>query len=437
MNTFFIHFRKPLLIMTIIVVLIFQGYWLWSNYQSKKEELMERVKSETVQILLANMYNEPKIAEALKKQKVSKADIIITQNFQKPEIIKNGKVKYSNKDLFFKGKALDSVLYYSLEKSLNKNIEINVYYENKKETRTYPKNLEITDVGTTQPINTLTSDNSTYRIHIPNMRTTVISEIKGVINFSILYVILFFVTLFVLFRNLSFSQKLLKNKEVFTRNMTHELKIPISTILIAAEGLEKYNIITEPESVKKYARTIQRSSHQLSTLVESILQHARADNSNEKLVLTRVNLLSLLDDVRETLSGIITKKEANIIFENVNESIEIKGNYEQLKQIFLNLIDNSLKYSENQPIITITVEKVNHNLLIKIKDNGIGISKKYTSEIFKPYFRITNDDTHDVKGFGLGLSFVKNSLKNQNGNIRILKPESEGTTMEIKIPSYE
>ena len=229
----------------------------------------------------------------------------------------------------------------------------------------------------------------------------------------------------------------MKNKEVFTRNMTHELKIPVSTIMIAAEGLEKYNITNEPEGAKKYAHIIQRAANKLSSLVEAILQNARADEATGKIDLNSVNLLSLLHEVQDSLSVITEDKQAEISLINIDEDMNINGNYEQLKQIFINLYDNSLKYSDKKPVINVSAVKKNNRIIITIQDNGIGIPRKYEKEIFDPYFRIMNNDLHDVKGFGLGLSFVKNSLKKQNGNIRLLHTATEGTTIELNIPSYE
>lgn len=446
MNKLFTHFGKLLFVLTILVVLAFQGYWIAVSFQNKKEEILERTRSEMTQLLVDNMLNDPPLKQKLSKNddyrnnatgKKEKIQVFIRE---KEKEVVNKSFKQQN-NTFYKDEKLDLFLYTSmkstLKKLLNKDAEISLFYEGKKITRTYPKNIEIDNKNTTAPVNSLLGNNTTYRIHIENMTSLVISEIKETIIFSVLYILLFLVTIFVLFKNLMFNQKLLKNKEIFTRNMTHELKIPISTILIAAEGLEKYDIAKEPESAKKYAGMIQRAGNQLSQLVESILQHARADYNSEKLPLTSINLVNLLEDVKENLSGIIQKREAKIIIINIDHTINIKGNYEQLRQVFSNLIDNSLKYSENKPKVLISAEKTGNTVIIRIQDNGTGIPEKYIEDVFTPYFRIVNDDTHDVKGFGLGLSFVRKSLMNQGASIKIIKQKAEGTTMEIKIPTHE
>ncbi len=444
MKKLFTNFGKLLFIITIIVVLAFQGYWIWINFQNKREEILSKTKSEATQILLQNMLNQYDINDKLIKQKNPnvkvhvKFEVYLSQSDSKKIVNKQLKPQ---KGVLYDEKKISRLLYeslrYNLKKSLKREVQIHLYAENKTVKKTYPANQKITNQNTTEHINSLLQDNTTYRIHIVNMTEIIIYEIKEIIIFSIFYILLFLVTILLLLRNLNLSHKLLKNKEVFTRNMTHELKIPISTITIAAEGLEHYDVAEEPESVRKYANTIQRATVQLSSLVDTILQYTRADNNNEELILERINLVFLLQEVESDLSGIILKKHAEITFKDIDSNMTVKGNFNQLKQIFSNLIDNSLKYSEKAPHIIITAERHNHIILIRIKDNGIGIPEKYMEEVFTPYFRIVNDDTHDVKGFGLGLSFVKKSLKNQHGSIKVVNQKTEGTVMEIRIPAYE
>lgn len=446
MNKLFTHFGKLLFMLTIFVVLAFQGYWIAVSFQNKKEEILERTRSEMTLLLVNNMLNDPLLKQRIsneddyRKNKVSKKDKIEVFIRETKKNVVNKSFKQQNNNFYINEK-LDMFLYISmkstLKKLLNKDAKISLFYEGKKTIRTYPKNIKTDGNSTTIPVSSLLENDTTYSIHIENLTSIVISEIKETIIFSMLYILLFLVTTFVLFKNIIFNQKLLKNKEIFTQNMTHELKIPISTILIAAEGLEKYDIAKEPESAKKYAGMIQRAGNQLSQLVESILQHARTDHNSEKLSLTSINLVNLLEDVKENLSGIIQKREAEIIIININHNINIKGNYEQLRQVFSNLIDNSFKYSENRPQVLISAQKTGNTVIIRIQDNGIGIPEKYNEDVFTPYFRIVNDDTHDVKGFGLGLSFVRKSLMNQGATISIIKQKTEGTTMEIKIPIYE
>ncbi|KMQ65120.1 hypothetical protein ACM46_13105 [Chryseobacterium angstadtii] len=446
MYNFFIRFGKKLLILTVVMVFAFQGYWLWHTFQSKKKELLEQTKIELQQILLNKLMSELSKNPALEstfgeKKKVIKESYKANKNVEvvvlESRDLKNPE---QTKNMDIPNIKMESLIYSSIKKSmpvLFKYGDIVVYHTIKKEVSMYPAGQSIVASDTTEEISALFGDKGTFSIHIKNLFATTVYSILWAIMFSLFYLLLFLGTLFIIYRNLMINNALMKNKEVFTQNMTHELKIPVSTILIAAEGLEKYNITSEPESAKKYAFIIQRAANQLSLLVESILQNVRSDNNRETLELKSVNLLSLLQEVLDNLSVIMAKKQAEVKLENINEHIHVKGNHELLRQIFLNLIDNSLKYSDKQPLISISATQKNSRIMITIQDNGIGIPKKYGKEIFEPYFRIMNNDLHDVKGFGLGLSFVKNSLKKQGGNIRLLHSDTQGTIMEINIPVYE
>ncbi|PUB34879.1 phospho-acceptor domain-containing protein [Elizabethkingia sp. YR214] len=445
MYNFFIHFGKQLLILTVVVVFTFQGYWLWNTFQTKKQELLDQTKVEMQQILLNKLMDElaknPGIKSALGKQDGSVKESYKTNKNAEVIVLESSNLKNSEQIKKFNVPDLkiDSLLYSSIKKSmpvLFRYGDIIVYNKAKQVISTYPTGQTVYTENTTEEVNKLYGK-GTFSIHIKNLFATTIYSISWAILFSVFYMILFIGTLFIIYRNLLLNQRLLRNKEVFTRNMTHELKIPVSTILIAAEGLEKYNITNEPEGAKKYAHIIQRAANKLSSLVEAILQNARADEATGKIDLNSVNLLSLLHEVQDSLSVITEDKQAEIRLMDINENINIKGNYEQLKQIFTNLYDNSLKYSDKKPVISVLAVKKNNRIIITIQDNGIGIPRKYEKEIFEPYFRIMNNDLHDVKGFGLGLSFVKSSLKKQNGNIRLLHTTPEGTTIELNIPSYE
>ena len=448
MYNFFIRFKKQLLVLTVVMALAFQGYWLWSTYQYKKKGLLEQTKVEIQQVLFSKLMSDllknPDIKSA-----IGEKDVKVEKSYEKNKntrviVLKSSSltgVRQVKKENIPDIK-MDSLIYSSIRKSipvLFKYGDIVVGHKVKKTISTYPDTAgqSFMTYNTTEDVITLSGDEGTFSVHIKNLFVTTVYSILWTILLSLFYMLFFIGTLFIMYRNLSLNRILIKNKEVFTQNMTHELKIPVSTILIAAEGLEKYNIADEPETAKKYAHIIQRAANQLSSLVESILQNARSDSKIETLELRSVNLLSLLQEVLDSLSVIIAKKKAEVRLENINEHIHVKGNQEQLRLILLNLIDNSLKYCDKQPIILISATKKNNRIIITIQDNGIGIPKKYEKEIFDPYFRIMNNDLHEVKGFGLGLSFVKSSLKKQGGSIHLLQAEKQGTIMEINIPIYE
>ncbi|MNK19118.1 Alkaline phosphatase synthesis sensor protein PhoR [compost metagenome] len=450
MRFFFERFGKFILFtLTILIVMAFQSYWLWNNFQNYKTEILDQTKLKVQQILMNDlifdrtyenneiMDNDVKAKISEKLSEVMSIKDLATVNAEVFFYGPNDEILYSNNDKTVA--KVDSLIYYKLKPILQKtynNPDITIYTENEKLKKTYPNGRTIKIENTTDPINDLSQNTETFRVHIENLSFIIISKMYDVIFFSIAYLMLFLGTIFLLLNNIKINRKLLKNKDIFTRNVTHELKIPISTIMIAAEGFEKYNIIDEPEAAKKYISTIKRAGSQLSFFVESILQHTKAANGNSEVANESINLLALLEEVKSILSAIIIEKEANIIFKDISDKTFIKGNYDQMRQVFINLFDNAIKYSERKPDIIVYGEKIIDRMIIKIHDNGIGISKKHTEEIFEPYFRVTNDDVYNVKGFGIGLSFVRSALKNQNGKIHVSQSDANGTIIELNLAAY-
>lgn len=452
MHHFFEKFGKfTLFAVTILLVLAFQSYWLWNNFQKHKREILDQTSLKMQEVLINEAVftktsdKNQSLDDNMKAEITKKVSEIINlnniKNFDGKISIESTdqKIAYSNKNSGLTPE-LESMLYSAIQPYMDKNYgkpNFTVYLENKTTKKTFPAGRILKNENTTSVVNSILHPENRYRIHIENLPYIVFSRMYDEVLFSIIYLLLFLGTVILLFNNVNINKRLLKNKEIFTRNVTHELKIPITTIMIAAEGFEKYNIIEEPEAAKKYIKTIQRAGNQLSLFVESILQHAKVENGYTKTSENSINLLVLLKDVKSVLSEIITEKKANIFFLNIPETIFIKGDEEQMKQIFLNLFENSIKYSVREPEILVKYQAIGHRILVTIQDNGIGIPKKYMEDIFQPYFRATDGDLHDVKGFGLGLSFVRSALKNQNGKIHVKESSSNGTTMELNLAAYE
>lgn len=452
MQFFLLRYVRILFILSVITVILFQGYWIYSTYQSSKKEFLERAKLAAQKALIDKMMVDMSYSiknniisisnhenlESIIKKKLPNIDISI-DSAANGSIAIDSLLNHISVQTIMEDKNSDSLLYHTLKASDQSfaGKDFVVYYDTATGKQTYPKGNQILHSDNTEGISTYGSD-GIFRIHFKQLTSIILYKISTQIFFSLFYILIFLGTIYILRRAVIFNKQLLRNKEIFTSNMTHELKIPISTIMVAAESLEKYNIIDEPENARKYVLTIQNAVHQINKLVENILQHARSNNAKESYLTCRVNISVIMHDVRDTLAEIIKNRNAQILWEDPDETMYVKANYDQLKQVLINLLDNSLKYSEKEPVIRIWVSQSGPDTLIRIKDNGIGIARKYWEQIFEPYFKITEDDLHTVKGFGLGLSFVKKSLNNHGAAIRILKSgQNEGTTFELNIPVYE
>ncbi|MFN3849166.1 MAG: sensor histidine kinase [Spirosomataceae bacterium] len=230
------------------------------------------------------------------------------------------------------------------------------------------------------------------------------------------------------------QKKLADIKNDFINNMTHEFKTPISTISLAVEVLKDSGIKKDENKLNRYINIIQDENRRLGTQVEKVLQMALLDRGEVKLKLGSVNIHETIEQVLNNISVQIEQKDGIVNLELDADFPEIEADEVHLTNIIYNLIDNANKYSPENPEITIKTENVGENLKISISDKGIGMNKEQVAKIFEKFYRVPTGNLHDVKGFGLGLSYVKKMVESHNGSINVESKLGEGTTFEIILP---
>lgn len=216
--------------------------------------------------------------------------------------------------------------------------------------------------------------------------------------------------------------------------MTHELKIPISTLHVGIESLDKYYNNAGVSEASRYMGFMKQSLHQLSSIIDSILTNARMEEGKTDFRLRATDITILLRDVIKEMTLQIGEKQGMIILNAPEHPIILNIDASLMKNVFLNLFDNSLKYNDRPPVITICFKHTGSRIGILVSDNGKGIATEYAEDIFQPYFRIENNDIHDVKGYGLGLSYVREIIHLHGGSIKVKRSNQNGTEMEINIP---
>ena len=223
-------------------------------------------------------------------------------------------------------------------------------------------------------------------------------------------------------------------KNDFINNMTHELKTPISTIALGAQVLNQDTIINQPERLKKYAQIILDENNRLKNQVERVLQIAYYEN--DKLVLDFVDMQlknvidKALEPYKESLQAI------NAVVEVLGDlDCKIHADQHHITQVFSNLIDNAIKYRQlNNPLkITIVVKELNGKLFVNFTDNGMGIGHDFLPHVFKKFYRVPTGNIHNVKGFGIGLSYVKLMIEQHGGKIDIESEMNKGTSFLITL----
>ena len=258
------------------------------------------------------------------------------------------------------------------------------------------------------------------------LRETGITIIPTVILTAFLIAI-FVYTIMVIFR----QKKLSNIKNDFINNMTHELKTPISTISLASQMLEDGSITNTPQTIEHISRVINQESKRLSYQVEKVLQMAVFNEGKLKFKFKEFDVNKMIDTVASNFELRVKSKNGRLITEKLAEKPMISGDEVHITNVIFNLLDNAVKYSNESPEIKITTENRKDQLIISVQDKGIGIAKEHQSEIFDRFYRVPTGNIHNVKGFGLGLSYVKKIVDSHNAKIKVESAVNKGTKFTI------
>ncbi len=220
----------------------------------------------------------------------------------------------------------------------------------------------------------------------------------------------------------------------FINNMTHEFKTPIATVALASEAISRADVVAEPERLSRFNRMIQDETTRMRTQVDKILQMAVLEEGDYDLNLTEV-------DAHATIAKAVENAALHVIARGGSISTDLKAEHPviladrlHLTNIVHNLLDNANKYSPEAPVITVTTRNVPDGIEIAIRDKGIGISTADQKAVFEKYYRVTNGNVHNVKGFGLGLSYVKLMVGAHSGMVGLDSARGEGTTVRVFLP---
>ncbi len=274
------------------------------------------------------------------------------------------------------------------------------------------------------------NDGYYFGVQFPLVEATLISQM-GIWGFSsivLLIVIFFFVyTLFVILK----QRRLSEIQKDFINNMTHEFKTPLSTIAISTSVLKDPSIVHSPERLLNYATIIETESQRLKQQVERVLQMARLEKEDIGLKMEAQDFHEL---IQEAVTNNSLSSNARIELHLEARHAKIMADKLHLVNVIFNLIDNAIKYNNNTPLINIRSSNINGNVLLEIKDNGIGIRPEDQKKIFHRFYRVPTGNVHDVKGFGLGLSYVKLIVEAHKGKITVTSEPGNGSSFSIVLP---
>jgi len=270
-------------------------------------------------------------------------------------------------------------------------------------------------------------DREPYEIEstTPRVSTWAFSAVISLIVF-----VFFTYAVFVVLR----QKRLSEMKTDFINNMTHELKTPISSISLSSEVLLKPDIVDRPDRLHRYAELIFNEVRRLRLQVDRVLQLATLDRKEVDLQKESLDLHEILKTAVQTLKVANEANPLDITLDLSAKNAIIEGDEVHISNIVFNLIDNAAKYSEGQPKIHISTESDRKSISTTVKDRGIGIPSRSLPYIFDKFYRVPKGNIHDVKGFGLGLFYVKQMVNAHGGKISVISEEGVGTEFTFTIP---
>lgn len=283
---------------------------------------------------------------------------------------------------------------------------------------------------------TNTDSNYILSVEFPTKNTYVFKSVRFIIPslaFTVILLVIFIYTLILAFR----QKNLAEMKTDFINNMTHELKTPISTISLAGQMLNEPSIRKSQSSLTHLSEVIVDESKRLRFQVEKVLQLSVLDKTGNTLKFTEVNANSIIYNVINTFKLKVEKQGGTLEANLDAEDADVKVDEMQFTNVIFNLLDNALKYMKEdvEPELSISTRDISGTRLeIRVQDNGIGIKKEHAKHIFEKFYRVSTGNRHDVKGFGLGLAYVKKMIDAFGGTISVESELGKGSTFIIILP---
>ena len=286
------------------------------------------------------------------------------------------------------------------------------------------------------PNDILGKDNFLY-IYFPEKNYHVVRQVWLPISSSLLFIgVIIFCFIYAI--KVIIRQKALSDiKNDFINNMTHEFKTPLATVSLAVEALQDPELSNQDKFRARYLGIIKEENKRLVSQVENVLQAAALDKKDFKLKIEKINLSDLLESNVDQLSLQLEKRDGIISFVNKLKDPMIEGDAFHITHIFNNLLDNANKYSPEKPVIKIEAKDDGDEVIVSIQDQGMGMTKESQRKIFDKFYRVPTGNLHDVKGFGLGLSYVKTMLEAHKGDIHVHSELGKGSIFTINLPKKQ
>ena len=378
----------------------------------------------------SNMSSKPNVTV----EKSGRLDILDKVQFQ---ILFGDIVSQRQIDKRISSKLVNDVLNFELHKSELKTPYEFAVYKNGLATKIKSEEFRYDKCTTYSVPILLDADGKTdYKLllRFPNKTNFVFSSMLPMTILTLLFVVIILVTYTSALKQLIMQKQISEIKTDFINNMTHEFKTPIATINLALDAIKNPKIIEDKEKVQKYLQMIKDENKRMHAQVENVLRISKLERNELNIDKEPQEITEFIEDAIDHISLILEDRggEVHTHFNALRTTVLL--NDVHFTNVLVNILDNAMKYSAEKPIINVYTENIKDYVLIKIEDNGIGMSKAVQKKVFEKFFREHTGDLHNVKGHGLGLSYVKQIVEDHNGQIYVESEKGKGSTFIIKMP---
>lgn len=482
LNVYYLCFMKLRMRLILIFVSLsvlglffFQGYWLWNSYQVERRQIQRKLNETlqqainydlTLRLEKLQQNTEPGAPHGSVEFQI-KPDSLSTSTPTKSSLTYYSRTLYqihdkSDSTTFLSRKLEDSPMmrtaFKGIWQSINGFYPFDVhqvdslwtyFLQNEgiynahfidftlgKDTlivSSLPPGSNPTDLLATQKIGLNLDDSIGLQGFIISPHRAIFKQLEILLFASLFLILLITASYIYLIRTILKQKTIAQIKNDFVNNMTHELKTPITIAYSAIDALQTFNLVEQKETREEYFTLCRQQLKHLSGLVEKILSMALDERKNFRLQKEYFHLQPILDNLTQQFT-LKAGKSVHFHIDNRLNNTPVYADKLHFTHVLSNLIDNAIKYSGPQVDIRIRAEQRNEQLKISISDNGIGISTSQQSRIFERFYRISHGNIHDVKGFGLGLSYVKEIIERHGGKITVSSKEKQGSIFTLLIP---
>jgi two-component system phosphate regulon sensor histidine kinase PhoR len=405
----------------LVLVLIIQINWIFQSAKSKETLFNERanmVLARTTEALLADKETCKRMEIGLGKTETHTIDSLFTHymNFYNFHIGYSFEIIRPKKEITIS----DPATVITRNRFVN-NLRSNLHSDQK---GCYEIGLEKMSQKTGWEL----------KLIFPEKKKFIIAEMGTLFMTSVLLILVVLVMFWRTTRSLLLEKKIAEHTTDFLNNMTHEFKTPLTNIALAGKMIMKDSAIKQEDKIKHYSEIILEENEKLRLQVEQVLSMTALERGEIPVRKTELDAHQLVHDALKSIRIQIENKKGDLKLNLEANTFVVRGDTTHLTNALCNLADNAIKYAKEKPELAVQTFNKDQQLIIVFSDKGIGIEKEYQKNVFNKFFRVPTGDVHDVKGFGLGLAYVKKIIELHGGTIELQSEKGSGTTFTIALP---